>query len=85
MFAMLIAVAVSGPLCSIGKPPFHKIDGTAVCTDGTNLWSPGGHAHKFDRNGFLIASPQAKAKVKRECPSANPLYVEAYGKCPDFH
>lgn len=83
MIAILIAVAAARlPLCPMGTPPIQRAGNTRVCWDGTNLWSPDGQPHEFDHHGFLVASPAAKRKVARECPNANPLYVEAYGKCP---
>jgi hypothetical protein len=35
-----------------------------------------------DANGFPVASEEAKRMTAAKCPDANPLWVEAHGKCP---
>jgi hypothetical protein len=37
-----------------------------------------------DDHGFPVVSPEAKRMTAAKCPDANPLWVEAHGKCPVY-
>lgn len=66
----------------VDRPDFYLCYGpSSLCSSGPRVpadnW-PGAH----DANGLPLASAEAKRMTAAKCPDANPLWVEAHGKCP---